>query len=68
MSEIQCDDCGGANPVWFASNELWNRVMGGPHAKDDPGGIVCPGCFILRAEDEGIVPTAWELRPEELPQ
>jgi hypothetical protein len=66
VSELQCQDCHGANPVWFAPNRLWNLVMGGPSAMGDPGGIVCPGCFILRAEAAGVVPTAWELRPEQL--
>lgn len=64
----QCDDCSGPNPVWYAPNALWNLVMGGPEAKDDPGGMICPVCFIKRAEDGGHVPTAWmlhwELRPE----
>jgi hypothetical protein len=63
--ESRCDDCGGVNPVWFAPNELWNLVIGGPEAKGDPGGFICPTCFIARAEASGVRPTAWELRPEE---
>jgi hypothetical protein len=62
--ENRCDDCGGVNPVWYAPNALWNLVVGGPEAKGDPGGFICPGCFIARAEASGIRPTAWELRPE----
>jgi len=62
-----CQDCNGHNPVWFAPNELWNRVMGGENATDDPGGIVCVQCFIRRAEAAGIIPTAWVLSPEVLP-
>ena len=38
--------------------------MGGEEAKGDPGGILCPVCFIIRAEEVGYRPTAWELRPE----
>ena len=45
-----CDDYGGKNPRWWADHALWNLVMGGPTAKDDPGGIVCPRCFMIRAE------------------
>jgi hypothetical protein len=62
--ESRCDDCHGTNPVWFAPNALWNLVIGGPEAKGDPGGFICPVCFIARAEAGGMRPTAWELRPE----
>jgi hypothetical protein len=62
--ESRCDDCGGVNPVWFAPNALWNFVVGGADAKGDPGGFLCPGCFIARAEKIGIRPTAWMLRRE----
>lgn len=63
-----CDDCGVRNPVWFAPSEIWNHVMGGPEAKDDPGGTLCPVCFIKRAEAVGYVPTAWVLSPEVFPE
>lgn len=61
---LQCQDCARDNPVWFAPNAVWNLALGGPDAKGDPGGILCPLCFIRRAEAAGIVPTGWELRPE----
>lgn len=61
---IRCDDCNRNNPVWFAPNELWNLVIGGPSATADPGGICCPICFIERAENCGIRPTAWKLDRE----
>lgn len=61
---MKCQDCEIENPVWFAASPLWNAVMGGPEANGDPGGIVCPNCFIVRAEAAGQKPTAWELRPE----
>src|SRR4051812_19830995 len=62
--EKACQDCGGRNPVWFAPNSVWNLVMGGPDAKGDPGGIICPVCFIQRANACGVPNTGWELRPE----
>jgi hypothetical protein len=62
-SESRCDDCAGVNPVWFAPNKLWNLVVGGPEEKGDPGGFLCPNCFIRRAEAAGIASAAWELRP-----
>lgn len=63
-SEKVCDACGGHNPVWYAPNPIWNLAVGGPEAKYDPGGFLCPVCFIARAESSGLVPTAWLLRPE----
>jgi hypothetical protein len=63
-TESRCDLCGGHSPVWYAPNAIWNRVVGGPDAKDDPGGFLCPVCFIRRAEDADIKPTAWVVRPE----
>lgn len=64
---MKCEDCDRPNPVWFAPNELWNLVMGGPEAKGDPGGMLCPNCFMERAEKAGIVPTAWFVAPSPAP-
>jgi hypothetical protein len=61
---LPCDVCGQSNPVWFAPSDVWNLVMGGPDATDDPGGYLCPCCFIRKAEDEGYETTAWVLTPE----
>lgn len=61
---IPCDDCSREVEVWFAPNPLWNLVIGGPAATDDPGGMLCPSCFIQRAEKAGIKPTAWVVQPE----
>ncbi len=56
-----CHDCGAVNIRWFADSPLWNRVMGGPDATDDPGGIVCIYCFVKRAHGAGFNPSAWRL-------
>lgn len=56
--EDVCRECGRANPVWYVSNALWNKVM------DDSTVIICPVCFILSAEKRGIQPTAWRLSRE----
>lgn len=61
-----CEDCGQSALNWFAPNTLWNLVKGGPDATDDPGGLLCPNCFIRRAETAGIVPTAWVVDREDL--
>lgn len=55
---MNCQDCGTKNPVWFAPNELWNKVM------ENKQMIVCPNCFINRAEAKGIKPTGWLLQEE----
>lgn len=39
---------------WFADSELWNLVIGGPFATDDPGGIRCPRCFEDECRQRGI--------------
>jgi hypothetical protein len=52
-----CQLCGGQNVTWFAPNELWNQVMG------NPNGIVCPTCFILKAQSAGVV-NVWRIQPE----
>lgn len=54
-----CQDCGADNARWFAPSKLWNLVMGGPQATDDPGGVVCIPCFIGRAEAAGVKTSAW---------
>ncbi len=48
--DLVCQECGGDNPIWFTDNDVWNRVMGGPDQRDDPGGVLCPPCFIAAAE------------------
>jgi hypothetical protein len=65
-SQPACEDCEGNVLVWFAPNALWNRVKGGVEATDDPGGVLCPNCFIKRAEAMGVVPTAWVIDTEKL--
>lgn len=61
--DSRCQDCGAVNMVWFADNETWNLVMGGPDATEDPGGVVCVPCFGRRAEQAGVR-RAWKLVPE----
>jgi len=58
-----CQDCGRPYPAWFAPHEVWNLVMGGPIATDDPGGLLCPTCFLIRADREGVRPPAWRIFP-----
>lgn len=47
--ELRCDDCQQPYARWFADNDVWNLVIGGPAATDDPGGMLCPRCFTIRA-------------------
>lgn len=53
-----CQNCHQANPIWFAPNDIWNAVV------EEVSGILCPVCFINRAERQGFKCTARELRPE----
>lgn len=63
--EDTCEECGGRNVVWFAPNDLWNRVMrGGDRGAPDVLEIVCPVCFIRRAEAAGVEATGWLVQPE----
>lgn len=60
-----CHDCGTPdNIVWTTDNPFWNAVMGGPEARDDPGGIVCVPCFVNRVHAAGYSPVGWRLVPE----
>ena len=60
MGETQpCHDCGfEEHLVWFTDNVFWNAVMG-----DEVGKILCPQCFVARAE-KIYAPTGWRLIPE----
>ena len=57
-----CHRCGGCNVVWSAPSPLWNQVMRGGDiaAKDDFDGIICPICFVLLAQQQGVA-TGWRL-------
>lgn len=61
-SEMRCDKCGGDNPVWFAPNDLWNKVNGSPN------GFMRPNCFIKKAEAQGLNAAAWRLEQESVAQ
>ena len=58
-----CEVCSDVNPVWFAPNDLWNRVMRYPDGREASEAIhfICPNCFIKQAARLGIAPT-YELR------
>lgn len=55
-----CDQCKTKYPAWWTDHEIWNSVMGGPGATDDPGGLLCPTCFLQRA---GVARSAWKIAP-----
>ncbi|MBU3262103.1 hypothetical protein KPG71_18940 [Roseovarius sp. PS-C2] len=61
LGDTRCQECCCENVNWFAPNDLWNSVMGGADATDDPGGVLCPTCFIRRAGGDG----AWRVMPAE---
>lgn len=55
-----CDECGGRNIVWSAPNDVWNQVTGHP-----AGLILCPVCFVRRADAAGFR-DCWTLVPDAL--
>lgn len=65
-----CRTCGDHYPTWRAPNDLWNLVMGGPEATDDPGGMLCPNCFLRLADERAPTRGAWvvgtPVRPEHI--
>ena len=64
--EATCDDCSGPNGVWFAPNRLWNRVA---RRSDGSDPMLCPRCFIVRAEAIGIPKigsSAWMVVPADI--
>lgn len=52
---VPCQECGGITRVWCADDALWNEVVGSPN------GMLCPNCFIDRAEAAGKAPRVWRL-------
>jgi hypothetical protein len=59
MPELLCQNCDRGYPVWFAPDELWNKV-----AREDEH-FLCPTCFAVLAEARGFVPLAWVLTQKE---
>lgn len=60
--DSRCEDCHHAYRPWFTDNVLWNQVMGGEGAMDDPGGNLCPACFMRRTEAQhGFI--VWRVVP-----
>lgn len=46
--EYKCQECGERNTIWYAENELFNKVNGSPY------GIICPNCFLDKSEKLGM--------------
>jgi hypothetical protein len=53
-----CENCHQAYGVWFVANEFWNLII------PERTGMLCPNCFIARAERVAIKVTGWQLVPE----
>jgi hypothetical protein len=61
--DSRCQECGHTYVPWFTDNWLWNHAVGGPTCTSDPGGYLCPRCFMVLAEQAfpGLV---WRMFPE----
>ena len=53
-----CQHCHQAYACWFAPNEIWNLVI------PDRVGMLCPNCFLNRAEHAAINLGCWKIAPE----
>lgn len=62
--ESMCHRCAGPNRPWSAPSPLWNEVMrgGSINGTEIFHGIVCPTCFMILAEENGIA-DLWHLYP-----
>lgn len=61
-----CGDCGTKTnqPVWYTDNVFWNAVMGGEEVRgNEKGAIICPQCFMERAEKKFAV-QGWRIIPD----
>src|SRR5213075_759344 len=58
-----CEECGLENVCWFAPSKIWNRVCR-PNGETTSDPMLCPTCFIKRAEAAGFTGDAWEVAPE----
>lgn len=62
-ADTRCQECHQSYTPWFAPNDIWNEVMGGPEATEDPGGYLCPRCFTLRADAHYDQRLIWSVAP-----
>lgn len=51
--ELLCMICDHEYPVWFAPNDLWNRVVRRPDGSDE-WPFLCPTCFANLAVERGV--------------
>lgn len=51
IRELLCMICGKEHPVWYAPNDLWNRVIRRDGSDEHP--FLCPTCFTVLAEERG---------------
>jgi hypothetical protein len=59
--EAVCDDCGGANVIWSAPSDVWNKVCR-PNGEIVADPMLCPTCFAVRAKRAGL-DVSWTLSP-----
>lgn len=56
--ERKCQRCHGQNVVWCAPSPLWNEVMRGDDINaPDRYEVVCPTCFAVLANEQGVANT-----------
>lgn len=61
--EDTCDDCGRPNTRWWVDSGLWNHVIR-PQGETADEPMLCPVCFVVRAERVIVAPPSWQLLPD----
>jgi hypothetical protein len=62
--DTPCEDCGGDNIKWFTLNVVWNEVREAQERfGSEAASIVCPTCFVVRADAAGYDVRSWLLLP-----
>ncbi len=61
--ECLCMVCDQKYPVWYAPNDLWNKVMRAPDGREESEKVpfICLMCFTKEAERQGVKYAAWKL-------
>jgi hypothetical protein len=67
LGDGPCDDCGDSVFMWWTDNVVWNAVIreAPRYGSEVHGeGFLCARCFVRRAAEIGLRPTAWRLVPD----
>lgn len=61
LTDGPCQECGEAYPIWFTDNAVWNYVLSGGTSTREQGGMLCPRCFMAKAEPLYAAALTWRI-------